>query len=293
LGKNGAALFYKSSMKRKYKMTQQIGPFYVDIWMNIFPHLPITEYPALTQVSKLLNEFLTEKFWKPAFGIQFPTNVQQQKSEEIPYNMRVAVLFQKNEEEIDFIVDQIKDDAELAQCLHTNEWKLEIFKELSPFDRSRLMWKAMFHDATPILVKLVSDSYVRNVVRQDGFYVEVSPQFGNTDRFLPIVKSLIEQHKVPYDKVDFICALLPGFYLSSIEEQLIFSIIESGEDLSNLKGKTFQDPDEGHHLWAYTRVTDIYIKFTKWEDSEWQTKAENLVRCKLWSVDDRGNYYLT
>jgi hypothetical protein len=263
-------------------MTPQIGPFHVDIWMNILPHLQITEYPTLTRVCQPLNELLTEKFWKPSFEIKFPINVQQQKSEDIPYNMRVAILFQKNGEEIDFIVDQIKDDAELAKCLHSNDWTLKIFKELSSFDRSRLMWKAMFQDATPVLEKLVSGLYTnsleaRDAARQDDHSV-VMKNFIKADNFSPIVKLLIEKHKVPYDKVDFICALLLVIRVSSIAKQCIVNIIDSGEDLSKLKNKTIQDPETGILFCVYNSVINLY---TNSAGNDWKMMRANLMRCRL------------
>lgn len=226
-----------------------------DAWKIIFSYTPHSDCAVLSSVCTDWNLFLQQNMdillWKPIYDEMHLSNVQPSNSTEASpkFHAVVKTFFQKNREDINFIVKEIKDDQELAKCLHSDSWTLEAFKAKPAFERSRLMWKALHFDATPVLVKLMGDlrskysEQLQQLRRQNRDGVENALEFQKTNRAYPIALSLIEEHKVPYDKAELVCALLPCFFYNEIAKQLLFNIVKSHSDLSKLNQMNFPPID--------------------------------------------------
>lgn len=269
-------------------MAQQISLFIVptDALKIIFFYSPYSDWTTLSRVCTEWNLFLQLNMdiliWKPIYDEMHLSNVQPSNSTEASpkFHAVVKTFFQKNREDIDFIVKEIKDDQELAKCLHTDSWPLEAFNAKPAIERSRLMWKALHFDATPVLVKLMGDSrskyskQLQQLRRQNRNCAEDALEFQKTNRAFPIALSLIEKHKVPYDKSEFVCALLPCFYYNEITKQLLFNIVKSHTDLSKLNQMNFPPIDE-----SPLNPTQTIISLCTIQSSGITT--DDLVACKI------------
>src|SRR5579871_377589 len=130
----------------------------LELALNIFAYIYIPD-ASLNRVCKKWNTLVVNNaLWKPILREINPDMFQQFESGQITSEVEEAVksFFNAHRSDIHFIADLIEDDDQLAKCLHTNQWTLEEFKNKSAFERSRLIWKAMHKDATPILVHILS-----------------------------------------------------------------------------------------------------------------------------------------
>ncbi len=260
-----------------------------DPLMIVFSYLPFGEVSALGQVCIDLNSILKDKaetsLWKPVFKEMLPNTVEPISSKDAPLPIQVAVkaFFLENRKMIDSIVNEIKDDKQLAKCLHTKASNLEEFKAKPAFERSRLMWRALHQDATPVIVKFLEDSFSENVRLagdpwENPFIDPVNDpnivQFKD-DRFTPIVVSLIQNHKVPYNKIDFICALVPLMEATGFGMPLLLNIINSHADLSELNHRTCIGPMQ----MRLSVVQSIYVFLAHRPDAP--LTNNNLKQCNI------------
>lgn len=246
-----------------------------------------SNYTSLIQVNKHWNSCLEQNgellFWKPIYDEIFPSNVQPSNGAEVPpkFQALIKAFFQHNRGHIETIIKLIKDDAELAKCLHTNDWSLKEFKNQPSFQRSRLLWSAMHRDATPVILRLLEETFplFLGVATPEGIiYVDeedFNAEFNHRNPYRPVILSLIEQHKVPFDKAEFICALLPWTSLLDFALPTIFKFIKSHEDLSKVKNLSYIHPYGDHPVAAFQNLIGLC------EHHNAGITHEDLMLCKL------------
>lgn len=246
-----------------------------DILKVIFSHTAFLDYPSLFRVCTHWNSCLTQNiddlFWRPLYNEMFPKKLQANHiGPTHQFQAIVKTLLQNHRKEIDYIVSQMNNDDVLAKCLHSDAWKLEDFNTKPAFERCQLMWKALFVDATPILVHLINGYTAKCEARENrgfnGFnrlqdILSFYRQLQSDDQSLPIVLSLIEKHKVPFDKIEIICALMPINDKDPKAMAIICIIIKAHQDLSKLKGRNYREPSGLQNsivasLWMISRIGD-------------------------------------
>jgi hypothetical protein len=224
-------------------------PLPTDLSLRIFSHVPRKRYADLSTVCREWKALLDMNLlWEPVLQEILPKTYQNYTNNLATSSLKavVSTFFIKSCADIQFIVNLIKDDDQLAKCLGMDRWTLEGFKDKSPFERSRLFWKAICQDATPIFVTLLQNVRPRFrecILTYDGEPSvdrdAVSQQRSAIQKATSIVGSFIHTHAVPFDAPDVICALLPFIHLNPNAEELIISFIKSHINLSGLKGKHF------------------------------------------------------
>jgi hypothetical protein len=261
-------------------MTLQINSLPSDSLWHIFSHTSYKDWPQYQRVCKQWDDVFNQRIWPSISQENFAIRFQQLNND--PILMRKAILnfLITNQKTADFIIEQVnsEDNQELAQHLVDNH-ELNVLKTGSLMHRSQLIWNKIFTDATPILVKFITDSRDQFIAYKDNHSskdMNVLIKYCEKDKFSPIIESLIKKCNVPYNKADFICAVMPSLYINSIVKPLILQIVYSHEDLSALKGRTWVRPGVNQQVPIVPSLRKICL-----HAANNQTMVDALTACKL------------
>ncbi|MGC2594648.1 MAG: hypothetical protein WA347_00030 [Rhabdochlamydiaceae bacterium] len=273
----------------------QVPFFPEDMALTIFKEVPVEDHAQLNRVCTQWRSFLSHHanpLWKPFLMEISPRTFQiQLERNTISGDLQSSVkaFFQHHRRDCDFILSLIRNDQELATCLHTNRSTLEEFKDKSAFERYCLTWKALNRDATPILITLINniapacEGYMR---AHKGIRREVYSAFQKQEKFFSITISLIQQYAVPCNAEEIVYASLVQMqFAQSGAMILIANLVKSHVDLSGLKNRSLslRSPDQ-NMVWAPQRLFEMSCSFNKM-----QTDPKNCILsediCKVFKVD--------
>jgi len=239
---------------------------------KIFENIPLGQYGALSTVCKDWNHSLFEEkaLWMPICKTMLgPKAYQKLVADNSSPDFKAVVksFFNENKDRMELIVYSFNSDAQLRNCLHSKTLTLQEFKAKSSLDRSRLLWKALYTDATPILIALV----------------EKATPLPSVNRHLrvDIASYLIEIHQVPCNMVDVICFIFNAW---SCHGDIMINCIRSHADLSELENRTYVAG------WNPTlRVKSALLDSCRGWIQEGKITRDDLIACKLVQKKENGD----
>src|ERR1700722_5433401 len=256
------------------------------LYFEIFENIPLGQYRVLSTVCKDWNKFFEEKaLWIPICKTMLGPKVYQQlfaDNSSPDFKAVVKSFFYENKVRMELIVCSFNDDAQLRYCLHSKTLTLQEFKAKSSLDRSRLLWKAWYTDATPILITLVNQA--------------IPWRSRNRRLCTDIASCLIRNHQVPCNMVDVICSAFQAWACSKLTYNSIFeasaydidditvNCIRSHPDLSELENRAYDFPVRGQIL----EVKPILLHFCNGWIQQGKITRDDLIACKLVQKEENG-----
>jgi len=260
-----------------------------ELFLNIFNKVSPDVCVHSRAVCKAWMNLLVDKaLWKPVMAdLKWDHECEQMENDPsfCGYITEVLTFLKENSDDMKFIGESIKDDVELSQCLHTDQWTLEEFKKKGLLERSQILWKALHQGATPILVNLLGrvshkwEEFSSNEGTKAPFINNrqaMVNEFNKMEKFSVIATTLIQKHKVLCNPVDVIYALIPAFYVSHRAEDLLVYFLKSGKDLSTLAQMTFVSGPASAVILIYCR----HLLF------KGRLALQDLIKCKLLQEQD-------
>src|ERR1700722_3818015 len=247
------------------------------LYFKIFENFPLEQYGALSTVCTNWNKFFEEKaLWMPVCETMLGAKAYEKlvaDNSSPDFKAIVKSFFDENKAHMELIVYWFNDDAQLRNCLYST-LTLQEFKAKSSLDRSRLLWKALHTDATPILRRLIAKS------NPSLFYIAPT-----TPSPAAVAYWLIKDHQVPCNMVDVICSTFESsaYSYSDIENMMIYCI-KSHTDLSGVEHRVYRTEFD-----IISKAKSSLLSLCNFWIAQDKITRDDLIACKLIQKEENGD----